>query len=101
VDSVTTSGAGVPVSTDGCHPECCDHVVIKNSVLGADDDAIAIKAGRDDDARRVGVPCQNIVIFGNTLNGTWGAIACGSEQTSGIRNVYAYRNTMIPLTSTV
>jgi polygalacturonase len=94
VDSVNTSGVGVPYSTDGCDPECCDHVVIKNSTLGSNDDAIAIKAGRDDDARRVNVPCQNIVIFGCTLNGTVGGIACGSEQTSGIRNVYAYKNTM-------
>jgi polygalacturonase len=25
------------------------------------------------------------------MNGNWGAITCGSEQTGGIRNVYAYK----------
>jgi len=28
------------------------------------------------------------------MNGNWGAITCGSEQTGGIRNVYAYRLTV-------
>jgi polygalacturonase len=43
----------------------------------------------------VNVPSQNIVVFGCTMDGTWGAITCGSEQTGGIRNVYAYRITVV------
>jgi len=88
VDGVTTSATHS--NSDGCDPESCDHVVIKNSTLGAYDDNIAIKSGRDDDGRRINVPSQNIVVFGCHFAGPWGAITCGSEQTGGIRNVYAY-----------
>jgi polygalacturonase len=99
VDAVTTDGSRVYPNTDSCDPESCDHVVIKNSVLRANDDNVAIKSGRDADGRRVNVPCQNIVIFGNTMDGASGAITCGSELTGGIQHVYAYANTLIGATA--
>ena len=91
VDHVTTSGTRS--NTDGCDPESSDHVIISNCRLAGNDDNVAIKSGRDDDGRRVNVPSQNIVIVDNRMTGPWGAITCGSEQTGGIQNVYAYRNT--------
>jgi polygalacturonase len=90
IDGVTTDPSTAHNNTDACDPESCDHVVIRNCVLGAHDDNVAIKAGRDADGRRVNVPAQNIVVAGCTMNGNWGAITCGSEMTGGIRNVYAY-----------
>ncbi|HEV3171088.1 MAG TPA: glycosyl hydrolase family 28 protein [Actinocrinis sp.] len=89
IDSVTTSATNS--NTDGCDPECCDHVVIQNCTLGAGDDNIAIKSGRDADGRRINTPSQNIVIVGCHMSGPWGAVSCGSELTGGIRNVYAYK----------
>jgi polygalacturonase len=91
VDSVTTDPSTAHSNTDGCDPECSDHVVIKNCTLGAHDDNIAIKSGRDADGRRVNVPTTNVVIFGCTMNGNWGAVTCGSEITGGVQNVYAYK----------
>ena len=93
IDGVTTHHSGS--NTDGCDPECCDHVVIKNSTLLAGDDNIALKSGRDVDGRRINVPTQNIVIWNNQFEGPWGAISLGSELTGGIRNVYAYNNSTI------
>ncbi|WP_370944572.1 glycoside hydrolase family 28 protein [Amycolatopsis sp. cg5] len=94
VDGVTTDASTAHSNTDACDPESCDHVVIVNSNLGAHDDNIAIKSGRDEDGRRVNVPCQNLVVANCVMNGNWGAITCGSEQTGGIRNVYAYKLTV-------
>jgi polygalacturonase len=94
VDQVTTDPSTAHSNTDGCDPESSDHVVIKNCTLGAHDDNISIKSGRDEDGRRVNVPSQNIVIFGCVMNGNWGAVTCGSELTGGIRNVYAYKCTV-------
>jgi regulation of enolase protein 1 (concanavalin A-like superfamily) len=91
VDSVTTGGTSNP-NTDGCDPESCDHVVIKDCTLDANDDCIAIKSGRDDDGRRVNTPSQNIVIYGCRFQGPIGGITFGSELTGGIRNVYAYND---------
>lgn len=94
IDQVKTDPSTAHSNTDGCDPESCDHVVIRNCDLGAHDDNIAIKSGRDEDGRRLNVPCQNIVVFGCRMNGNWGSITCGSELTGGIRNVYAYRCTL-------
>ena len=89
IDGVTTGGT-TAFNSDGCDPESCDHVVIRNCTFDGADDSIAIKAGRDADGRRVNVPCQNIVIQNCAMQGPSGAIACGSEMTGGIRNVYVF-----------
>jgi polygalacturonase len=89
VAGVTTGDTKNP-NSDGCNPECCDHVVIRDCTLDANDDCIAIKSGRDDDGRRVNTPSENIVILRCRLQGPVGGIVCGSELTGGIRNVYAF-----------
>ncbi len=94
VDGITTNISG-PNTTDGCDPECCDHVVIKNSTIKAADDDIAIKSGRDADGRRINTPCQNIVIWNNTFEGTQGAITLGSELTGGLQNIYIFNNSIV------
>ena len=89
IDSVTTGNIN-KWNTDSCNPDSCDSVVIKNCSFDGDDDTIAIKSGRDDDGRRVNTPCQNIVIYRCRVQGRGGAIACGSDMTGGVRNVFAY-----------
>jgi polygalacturonase len=89
IDGVTTHADRG--NSDGCDPECCDHVVITNCVFDDGDDNIAIKSGRDEDGRRIATPSHDIVIVDCTMTGRWGAISCGSEQTGGIENIYAYR----------
>jgi hypothetical protein len=79
-------------TTDGIDPESCDHVVIRRCTLGSGDDNIALKSGRDGDGRRLGVPCTNVVIVGCQGEGPNAFIACGSEQSGGISNVYAFDN---------
>jgi polygalacturonase len=98
VDGVSTDPSTAHSNTDGCDPECSDHVVIRNCNLGAHDDNIAIKSGRDADGRRINVPSQNIVIYNNVMNGNWGAVTCGSEITGGVHNVYAYKCNIVGAT---
>ncbi|HMD55463.1 MAG TPA: glycoside hydrolase family 28 protein, partial [Phycisphaerae bacterium] len=88
VDHVTTTSA--LAHTDGCDPDGCDNVIIENCDLGAGDDNIAIKSGRDPDTQRVHRPSQNIVVMNSQFHGPWGMIACGSEQTEGIQHVFGY-----------
>ncbi len=89
IDGVTTGDTTMP-NTDGCNPESCDHVVITNCIFDAFDDCIAIKSGRDEDGRRVNTPSQNVVISGCSFQGPAGGVACGSEMSGGIRNVYVH-----------
>jgi polygalacturonase len=73
---------------DGCDPESSNDVHITGCQFDTGDDGIAIKAGRDTDGRRVGVPSQHIVIDNCTFLGRWGALTVGSEMSGGVRNVF-------------
>jgi polygalacturonase len=87
VAGLTISSTGP--NTDGCDPESCDGVVIDSVTFSTGDDCIAIKSGRDTDGRRVGAPCQNVVVQNCTFAGGHGGITVGSEMSGGVRNVYA------------
>jgi polygalacturonase len=88
IDHVTTTSSAS--HTDGCDPDGCDNVIIENCDLGAGDDNIAIKSGRNPDTQRVHKPSENIVVMNTQFHGPWGMIACGSEQTEGIQHVFGY-----------
>lgn len=80
---------------DGCDPESCDYVLIENCTFNTEDDNIAIKAGRDNDAwiENGGKPSENIIIRNNTFKKTnAGAITIGSEMSGGVRNIFAENN---------
>jgi polygalacturonase len=76
-------------NTDGCDPECCTDVLIKECLFNTGDDCIAIKSGRNADGRRVNVPSQNIVVQGCHMKNGHGGVTVGSEISGGVRNVFA------------
>ena len=75
-------------NNDGCDPESCRDVLIEGCVFETGDDCIAIKSGRNNDGRRVGVPCENIVVRNCTMKDGHGGVTIGSEVSGGIRNVF-------------
>ena len=90
VEGVTTTDSGP--NSDGCDPESCERVVIRSCTFSCGDDNVALKSGRDEDGRRLGIPCRNVVIVGCQGEGRFGFITCGSEQSGGIENVFACSN---------
>jgi polygalacturonase len=92
VIGVTTDGHGP--NNDGCDPESCRDVLIKNCTFDTGDDCIAIKSGRNNDGRRVNVPSENIVVQGCTMKDGHGGVVIGSEVSGSVRNVYAEECTM-------
>lgn len=76
-------------NADGCDPESCRDVLIKDCTFATGDDCIAIKAGRNNDGRRVGIPSENIVIQNCRMRDGHGGITIGSEISGGVRNVFA------------
>jgi len=76
-------------NTDGCDPESSRDVLIENCVFATGDDCIAIKAGRNNDGRRVAVPSENFIIRGCQMKDGHGGITIGSEISAGVRNVFA------------
>ncbi len=76
------------LNNDGCDPEYTRNVLIENSTFNVGDDAIAIKAGRDQDAWRIGQPTENIVIRNCVFNSKCNGLCIGSEMSAGVQNVF-------------
>ena len=81
-------------NNDGCNPESCKDVLIEGCYFDTGDDCIAIKAGRNNDGRRVNVPSENIVIRNCQMKDGHGGVVIGSEMTGGARNIFAENCTM-------
>ena len=87
VQDVTINSHGP--NNDGCDPESCTDVLIKNCSFNTGDDCIAIKSGRNGDGRRLNAPSQNIIIQGCKMQDGHGGVTIGSEISGGVRNVFA------------
>lgn len=90
-DNVTIKGItinNVPSpNTDGINPESCKNVHISDSHISVGDDCITIKSGRDLQARKLGVPCENITITNCTMLSGHGGVVIGSEMSGSVRKV--------------
>lgn len=91
-ENVTVRGVKISShgpNNDGCDPESCKDVLIENCTFDTGDDCIAIKSGRNEDGRRIGVPTENIIIRGCEMRDGHGGVTIGSEISGGVRNVFA------------
>jgi len=78
------------LNNDGCDPESCTNVLIQNCNFNTGDDGIAIKAGRDQDAWRIGQPTENVIVRDCEFTSKANGLCIGSEMSAGVRNVYMY-----------
>lgn len=81
-------------NNDGCNPEYSKNVHITGCTFDTGDDCIAIKSGRDNDGRRVGISSENIVVENCVMKDGHGGVVMGSEISGGVRNVFIRNNTM-------
>jgi len=75
-------------NNDGCDPEACKDVLIEDCVFDAGDDCIAIKSGRNNDGRRIGIPTEDVIIRRCQMKEGHGGVTIGSEISGGCRNVF-------------
>lgn len=86
IDAVNFASLGP--NSDGCDPESCSDVIIKNCIFDTGDDCIAIKSGRNADGRRLNIPSENILISHCKMRSGHGGVVIGSEISGGARNVF-------------
>lgn len=72
---------------DGLDLESCKNALIVNSTFDVGDDGICLKSGKDEDGRRRGRVCENVVVDGCTVFKGHGGFVVGSEMSGGVRNV--------------
>lgn len=92
IQEVTVESMGP--NSDGCDPESCKNVLIKECYFNTGDDCIAIKSGRNADGRRINVPSENIIIQDCTMANGHGGVVIGSEISGGAKNIFAENCTM-------
>lgn len=88
--SVTIRGLtvrGHALNDDGIDPDSCEDVLVEDCDVDTVDDALAVKAGRDNDAWGRG-PTRNLVVRRCRLRSTTNAWTIGSEMSGGVENVF-------------
>ncbi len=78
-------------NNDGCDPECCRNVLIDHCLFDTGDDCIAIKSGRNNDGRRLGLPSVNLIVRDCTMKDGHAGVAIGSEISGSCSNVFVER----------
>jgi polygalacturonase len=75
-------------NSDGIQVDSCQRVVIANCSIASGGESIALKSGYNEDGRRVGIACEDVLVTNCNLSQSHGAaFACGSETAAWIRNV--------------
>ena len=77
-------------NTDGIDLEMTRNFLVEDCSFDQWDDAVVIKAGRNQDGWRLNTPSENIVIRNCTILAGQSLLGIGSEISGGIRNVYMH-----------
>ena len=87
VDNVTVINPDDSPNTDGINFDSSKDSKIVNCYIDVGDDCITLKSGYNKDGRRVGIPCENIVIANCIMVHGHGGVVIGSEMSGDVRNV--------------
>ena len=75
-------------NNDGVDLEMSRNFLIEDCKFDQGDDAVVIKAGRNQDAWRLDTPCENIVIRNCIFHSECNGLCIGSEMSGGASDVY-------------
>ena len=87
IENVLVKNPAFAQNGDALDLDSCKNVLVINSKFDAGDDGICIKSGKDEDGRKRGKPCENIVVDGCTVFAGHGGFVVGSEMSGGVRNI--------------
>jgi len=71
---------------DGLDLESCKNAVVYKCNFDVGDDAICIKSGKNEDGRKRGKPCENVIVNECVVYHGHGGFVVGSEMSGGVRN---------------
>ncbi len=77
-------------NNDGIDLEMTQHAVVEDCSFDQGDDGVVIKAGRNHDGWRLGMPSQDIVIRNCEIVNGHSVLGIGSEMSGGVRRVYMH-----------
>ncbi|WP_151734101.1 glycoside hydrolase family 28 protein ['Paenibacillus yunnanensis' Narsing Rao et al. 2020] len=72
---------------DGLDLESCTNALVEHCTFDVGDDAICLKSGKDEEGRRVGLPCRYVTVRHCTVYHGHGGVVIGSEMSGGVNAV--------------
>ena len=90
VRGVTVENPTVSPNTDAVNIESCNRALVEDCTVNmTGDDMFCLKAGRNEDAWDVGIPCENVVIRNcrSLTPSVSGGVTIGSEMSACVRNI--------------
>ncbi len=87
IKDITVRNPHYSANGDGIDIDACENVILVGSSFDVGDDAICIKSGKDEDGRRHGIPCKNLIISDCTVYHGHGGFVIGSEMSGGVENI--------------
>lgn len=87
IDGITVRCPAYAQNGDGVDIESCKNVLMINSSIDAGDDAICIKSGKNEDGRKRGIPCENVIVQDCIVFHGHGGFVVGSEMSGGVKNI--------------
>lgn len=87
IDGVMVRNPAYAQNGDGLDLESCRNALVVNSTFDVGDDGICLKSGKDEDGRRRGKPCENIVVDNCVVFKGHGGFVVGSEMSGGVKNI--------------
>ena len=88
LNKVTVVNPWYSQNGDALDLESCTNAIIANCHFDAGDDAICLKSGKNEDGRRRGEPCKNVIIQNNIVLHGHGGFVVGSEMSGGVQNIF-------------
>ena len=95
INKVTIRNPWYAQNGDGLDLESCRYVNIFDTTFDVGDDAICLKAGKNEAARKIQFPTEYVTIKGCTVYHGHGGLVVGSEMSRGVRNVVVENCTFI------
>lgn len=95
LNGVSVTNPWYSANGDALDLESCNGALILNCMFDAGDDAICIKSGKNEEGRRRGIPCQNVIARGTTVYHGHGGFVVGSEMSGGVKNIFVEGCTFI------
>lgn len=77
-------------NNDGIDLEITQHAVVEDCTFDQGDDAVVIKAGRNQDGWALGMPTQDVVVRNCEIVQGHCLLGIGSEMSAGVRRIYMH-----------
>lgn len=87
IQNITVRNEAYAQNGDGIDLDSCKNVYLHDAMFDVGDDAICLKSGKNEQGRKRGVPCEDMLIENCKVYAGHGGFVIGSEMSGGVKNI--------------